>query len=175
MAPLRVKAKNQNLDPIEFTDAQIIFRNFEGKGGDYNTEGNRNFCLLLDENLAKDLEKEGWNIRYPIQRDPDDDLRPYTQIRVAFRNRDGSIKPRPPRVVLVTSRNKKVLTEKNIAMLDYAEIEYIDLIVNPSFWEVNNKHGIKGYVKTMFVTIKEDPLEMKYSDVPEAEALDDDI
>jgi hypothetical protein len=34
--------------------------------------------------------------------------------------------------------------------------------VRPYAWDVNGKTGVKAYLKTLFVTIDEDALELKY-------------
>ena len=42
------------------------------------------------------------------------------------------------------------------------DIETVDLIVNGSYYEMNGKSGLKAYLQSMFVTIREDALELKY-------------
>ena len=45
-------------------DCQLIFRNFEGKEGQYNRKGDRNFAVILPQDVAHQMLKDGWNVRY---------------------------------------------------------------------------------------------------------------
>lgn len=149
---------NKNLN-IE--NAEIRFRNFSGKKGQYNPEGSRNFCVLLDDEIGKQLKADGWNVRYLKPIDPEDDPRPYMQVAVRFDNY-------PPKIILVSSHGKSIIDENKVSMLDWAEFESIDLVINPSHYNVNGKEGIKAYLKTMYATIVEDPFEAKYYDSPDS-------
>ena len=152
---------NKNL-AIE--SARIMFRNFSGKPGQYNNAGNRNFCVLLDDaHLAAALKRDGWNVRYLKPLSEDDDPQPYLQVAVRFDNY-------PPKIVLITSNGKTVLEENEVNILDWADIANVDLIINPSHYNVNGKEGIKAYLKSMYVTIEEDEFERKYADVPTSAA-----
>lgn len=148
---------------LVISDAKLIFRNFSGEEGRFNPAGRRNFCVLLDPNIADVMESEGWNIRWFEPRDEDDIRQPYVQVSVNYKNY-------PPKIVLISAGGKTVLQEDMVHILDWAEIETVDLIVRPYSWEVNDKSGVKAYLKTMYVTIVEDEFESKYGDVPYANA-----
>ena len=148
---------NQNLT-IE--NARILFRNFSGEASKYNRKGDRNFCVLIDPETASMLKNDGWTIRYLKPRDEDDIPQPYMQVKVSFDNI-------PPQVILVTRKNKKALNEDNVEMLDWAELERVDLIIRPYNWSVDGKSGVKGYLKTGYFTIVEDDFAARYEDLPE--------
>lgn len=137
-------------------DAQIIFRNFAGKEGQYNREGDRNFAVILDFKIAEKMLKDGWNVRYLSSREEGEADTPYIQVSVNFNNR-------PPRVVMITSTSRANLGEDSIEVLDWAAIQTADLIARGYEWTVNGKSGVKAYLQSLFITIEEDALERKYS------------
>lgn len=144
-------------------DARIVFRNFAGKEGRYNREGDRNFCVLLDDNVAKQMERDGWNIKALRAREEGDPEQPYIQVTIGF-------KIRPPRIVMITSQGRSVLEEDMIEILDWVDIKSVDLTIRPYEWSVNGKHGLKAYLKTLYVIIHEDPLDLKWSHLDELPA-----
>jgi len=136
--------------------ARIVFRNFAGKEDKYNREGDRNFAIILPQDTADILTSDGWNVKYLTSREENEPNTPYLSIAVSFKNR-------PPRIVMLTSQARTNLTEESVEVLDWAEIENVDLIATPYEWSVNGKTGIKAYLKSLFVTISEDELEQKYA------------
>jgi hypothetical protein len=143
---------------IVMEDVRIVFRNFAGKEGQYNREGDRNFAVLLDDPLAETLLKDGWNVKRLKAREEGDVEQAYLSVSVGF-------KILPPRIVMITSRGRTTLSEEEVELLDWADIRTVDLIIRPYEWVVNGKNGIKAYLKSLFITIQEDALDLKYADI----------
>lgn len=152
------------IQPATLENVRIIFRNFEGKEGQYNRAGDRNFAVVLPWEVADAMAADGWNVKYPKPRgdEEEDNREPYLPVTVGF-------KGRPPRIVTITSRGRTELTEDNVDILDWVDIANVDLVIRPYEWEVNGRSGVKAYLKSMYVTIDEDELDRKYADVPDAE------
>lgn len=138
-------------------DAKITWRNFAGREGMYNVEGQRNFNVIITDELAEQLEADDWNVKYPKPDEEDGTIGPpFVPVTVRF-------DIRPPRIVMITTRGRTPLDESTVEILDWADIETVDLICTGYEWAVNGKTGIKAYLKSLFVTISEDALERKYA------------
>lgn len=142
---------------------RIIFRNFAGKEGQYNREGDRNFAVLLDDTVAEAMAADNWNVKWlkPREGDEDEDSQAYLPVSLNF------AKGRPPRVVLITSRGRTTLDEGDVEQLDWVDIINVDLIVRPYEWTVSGKTGVKAYLQSIYVTIEEDELQRKYAELDE--------
>jgi hypothetical protein len=147
-------------DDLILEDADVIWRNFAGREKPFNSEGDRNFCVNLDADLAMELREKGWNIKQHKVVEEGEEPRYYTQIVVKYGTR-------PPRAVVVNSKGRMQLSEEDISLLDWADIKQWDLVINPHKWEMNGKTGVKGYLKMAFVTLNENFLELKYADLDE--------
>jgi hypothetical protein len=139
---------------------RIIFRNFSGKEGKYNREGDRNFAVLLDDAVATAMAEDNWNVKWLPPRGEDEEETPQAYLPVSV-----SYKGRPPRIVMITSRGRTNIDDTQVEMLDWATIVNVDLIVRPYEWTVNGKSGVKAYLQSLYVTIEEDELERKYGEL----------
>jgi hypothetical protein len=139
-------------------DAQIIFRNFSGKESQYNREGQRNFAVILEPTIAKQMLDDGWNVKYLKVRDGEEgeDPTPYISVEVSYKNR-------PPRIVLITDTARTQLSEDMVESLDWADIRTADLIARGYEWVVGPNTGTKAYLQSLFITIEQDALERKYA------------
>lgn len=151
--PRRVEGK------LQIEDARIIFRNFAGEERQFNPAGKRNFCVVIeDPELAEQLIADGWNVKTRAPREDGDQPTRYLPVEVSY-------KRRPPVITVITSHNKTNLDEESIAMLDYADILYADLIINPYNWSVKDGSGVKAYLDKAYITIQEDAFASKYENV----------
>lgn len=144
-------------------DCDIVLRNFRGEEGKYNKPGVRNFGVLLDPAQAEAMLADGWNVKQFKTRDDADEGEEgsfWLPVEAAFD------KGTPPQIFMITeSRGKTRLHEEEVADLDYVIIQTCDIIVNPYPWGPNARgdSGVKAYLRSMYVTIEEDPLAKKYA------------
>lgn len=150
---------------IKIEGARIIFKNFQGKGDEYNSQGNRNFGVILDDLTATKLEEDGWYVRRlrPREDDPEQYATPWLKVKVNYDRERNLV----PIVVMITSRGKKTLTEEQIGQLDWTSIEKADLIISPYNYPARNGRpaGVSAYLKSIYVIVVEDELELKYADI----------
>lgn len=153
---------NTTIPNIQLEGARLIFKNFQGKKTNCNEEGNRNFGVLLPEDLAEELERTGWNVKRlkPREDDPNQYCQPWMSVKVRY----GNI---PPIAVLINSRGKRPLDEELIGQLDWTMIKNCDLIIRPYQYEMQGKRGVSAYLKAIYVTVQEDEFAEKYANIPD--------
>ena len=148
---------NKEKYEVRIDGARLVFKNFSGAEGKYNPAGNRNFSVFLPTDLANQMEKDGWNVRWLNSKDyEDEEPQAIISVKLNFGNY-------PPNIVLVSDGKMSKLTEDNVNVLDFAELETADLILRGYRWEVSNKSGIKAYLKTGYFVMVVDELAKKYS------------
>lgn len=154
-------SKKKFIQNATLEEARIGFRNFSGKEGKFNKEGDRNFVIFLESVVAEQMAEDGWNIKWLEPRDDQDDKQAFIKVKVNFRNR-------PPRIFIVTSKNKTPIGEDMVDMIDWIDIDFSDVIITPYHYEVNGRSGVAAYLKAIYVNIHEDDLHTKYEAVPDS-------
>lgn len=140
---------------IRIDNAKIAFRNFAGAEGKFNPAGNRNFAVFLPDDVANKMEEDGWNVKW-LDQYKDEPPQAMISVKINFGNY-------PPNVILVSDGKMTRLDETNINVLDFAELEQVDLILRSYEWKVSGKSGIKAYLKTGYFVLVVDELAKKYS------------
>ena len=147
-------------DELTMRDVRIMWRNFAGEARQYNAEGDRNFAIPLEQDLAVKLWDEGWNVKEKIQDDGTHLF--HLPVTVKMNGR------RPPKIFLITmSKNRRVQLNEDTAMaVDFAEFDRVDVTIRPFNWEVNGNKGVKAYLKIFMGALHEDELELEYAHIP---------
>lgn len=145
---------------LEISSAELImpFRNFSGKESRYNPPGKRGFSVYIPSNIdPKELEAEGWNVKWTKPRSEDQVSRPYLNVAVNF-------EIRPPVVMVGTDKNRMhYLDDSTISELDWADIVHVDLAIRPRHFDVNGTQGIKAYLAEMYVIINQSNFSKEYN------------
>lgn len=155
-------AERTNLPMVTLRNADILrgaWRNFAGQKGPYNEEGKRSFHVRLPDDVAAQMAADGFNVRELRPRDEDDE--PGHRLEVAV-----SYKIRPPQIFLISGGVRTLLDEGSVEILDYVDIAIADLMIQPSYWEVNGRDGYKAYLHKLYVTARTDELDEEYASIP---------
>lgn len=166
--------RKRMMDNLVIENATIILRNFSGKEGRYNRAGDRNFGIVLTDELARQMEADGWAIKWlkpKLDIDPEATPTPWLKVKVNYPDPTRT-RSRPPQVTIVTSRNKTDLDESDVKVVDWAEITNVDVEVRPYQWTMHEgtpdeTSGVSAYLQSIYITIAEDKLRNKYANVPD--------
>lgn len=192
--------ENKRVPNLFLEDAEVLpgtWRNFAGRGGMYNKEGDRNFTIVVTEDSSmfyevmdnghkryrkvgvQDLIRDGWKLKPLKPRYEDDENAPPRykfSIAVDF-NYEKKYKGVPPTLVYLYSGKKRTrLTEETISALDYADYRTADLTVHPRYWakEQTGEEGLKAYLREMRVVIQPDRWAEKYAEYDKPDEGGDD-
>lgn len=157
--------KKKFIPALTIENARIMFRNFSGAEKQYNAKGMRNFCLVLENDVAEQMEKDGWNVKYLPAREEGDTPTAFIKVNVRFK--DDPNDSRNPKLVMISSRGQTRLSEEEASLFDFAHIQNVDVKVNP-YVRDPEEGRVTAYLASIFITIVEDDLDRKYADIPEA-------
>lgn len=192
--------ENKRVPNLFLEDAEVLpgtWRNFAGRGGMYNKEGDRNFNVVITENSSmfyeievnnlkhykkvsvQDLIRDGWNLKPLKSRYEDDENAPpryKLNITVKFADAKNHKKVPPTFVYLYSGKKRTRLTEETISALDYADYRTADLTVRPRHWSIEERgeEGIKAYLREMRVVIQPDRWVEKYAEYDKPDEGGDD-
>lgn len=162
-----------------FENVRLIFRNFRGEAHPkYNRDGARSFHIMLDKELAVELESQGYNIRWPKPNpeiNPEEDTRnPSLEVTVSREN--ARINP-SVKLFLVDGDNPTRISTQDLAqvdMLDNLMLGPCDVVVSPYRWVMDEgtpheTTGIKAYLSVLYANLRDDivdPFAEKYGSGP---------
>ena len=133
---------------LKVEGAQIRFKNFSGVGSEFNTPGNRNFQLIIEDPMFADIvARNGYNIKEHPSTDPNDPPYWTLQCNVGY-------KAVPPVINVYEGDRCTSLTEETVGILDGARIQYIDLLINGNAWEKLGKTGVKAWIREMHAVLE---------------------
>jgi hypothetical protein len=164
-------------DEVKLEGISLIWRNFAGEKKLYNENGKRQFAIPLEEEMALELYFAGWNVKDNSNKVND----PTHSAEEVLYHLDVTVKMDskvPPRLFVVAKKwsekeqgqiSVRTLVDDidvPLSILDFAPIDYADVILRPFNWDVNGKQGVSGYLKTLFAFLRVDDLEAKYAHIP---------
>lgn len=147
-----------------FRNCHLMFSNFEGKEGRYNDEGARNFNIRLNQKDADYLTDEGFRVRPVPPKDPD--AEPLFLLKVNVMFKDDPKDSRNPKILLKNNHGNKKLDENSVQILDWADIENVNVSINP-YNSPKNDHTT-AYLNMLIAQMHEDPFEAEFYDVPDS-------
>lgn len=146
---------------LQIDDALVLgrpFRNFAGRAGQYNREGDRNFALMIPtEEMANELVEKGWNVKIRDGREDGDGPFMFLPVKVKFNDRG-------PAAYLISGNRRVRLDEESISCLDDIDFRNVDLDIRPFDWEVNGKTGRSAYLQSIEVTQEIDRFTARYAE-----------
>ena len=156
-------------EKITIYGAKLCFRNFSGKPSEYNAEGDRNACIILNDEQAEELAQAGWPVKVRPPREDHEDEGNFNFMK--FKVKYGANPNLHPKIYRIVNGKQVLMTERTLGALDYDVIENVDVRLRP----FNYKPGkCSAYVDTMYVTVEDDPLAAKYATEPVADFIDSD-
>lgn len=141
-------------------DCKLMFRNFTGKAGKFNREGDRSFAIRLDQEVGQAMLEDGWNVKFLHPRSEGEEPTPYITVKVRFNDYGPTVKLRTNGLI-------QVMTEQTIGQLDWLELEDVFVRIRPYNWELaDGKCGTTAYLDQLGATEVLDEFAKMYGDAP---------
>ena len=177
---------------VEFEEASIKWRNFSGAAKEFNTEGDRNFHIVIPDRELRQSEVDSFMDIYRDAHIVDGEDGPILMFEnqeiitvvdalnalgwnVKFKapREEGdtgsySLKvkvkfnDRGPLVQLISGRAINDLDERQVGSLDFIDIVYSDIVIRPYDWESRFGTGRTAYLQKIYVTQEVDLFAEKY-------------
>lgn len=154
----------KRLKELEIEGATLLggaFKNFGGKPGRYNREGDRNIAISLDEETALRLEDEGWPVRKKEAREEGDEPLYFLAVKIKFKSQGARMDPEIWKGV--SADNMVLQSEEDLFKLDNDEIENFDIVIRPWCRDDNGEWKVTLYLSQAWATIKTSRLARKYT------------
>ena len=133
------------------------YRNFSGAPDAKTPAGKRTICVVLDEETAKALKEEGWNVK---STKPSDGYEPtlYLKVNVSYMFSEPDIEVFDNDAY----ENGVFFNERMVGKLDKRRIKYVDVNISPSSKKYEHPDGspatYAAYLETMNVVVENDPI-----------------
>lgn len=137
----------------------IRMRNFSGVATDFNSAGNRSFCLFLTDEQAEYFTNEGLNVKW-LHGSEDRPPKAFLSMTVKYRDKSGRELRYPPEVRGTINGQVRVYTEEDISELDSLVIQDADVVFHGA--KRPDKENYTNYVDRLGVNIETDWFNEKY-------------
>ena len=157
--------------PITLRDVEVLrsrFRNFSGGPTKFNPQGgSRFFNIRLSPEKAAELRESGWRVKTIPAREDYEEAH-ILKVNVNYGGREA------PKIVLVTEIRKTPIGEAEVDLLDHADIDRADLILNPYRNPNSDEDLVTAYLQRGHFYIKLDELELEFA-LEETEGSADEV
>lgn len=177
---------------VEFEEASIKWRNFSGAAKEFNSEGDRNFHIVIPDRELRKAEVDSFMDIYrnaDLVDNGDGPVLVYEGNEIitvvdALNALGWNVKCKAPRdeedtasyslkvkvkfndrgplVQLISGRAQNDLTENTVGSLDFIDIVYSDIVIRPYDWESRFGTGRTAYLQKIYVTQEVDRFAEKY-------------
>ena len=150
------------IDELELADVRVkwSFSHFDGREEGYNSEGDHNFTVILDEEIAKKALAEGWAVKEMDPYEEGDPPEWLLKCKISY-------KYEPPLIYLIKNQRKLRAEVRDLRDIRRDTTERIDVILQPSRWVNGPNSGITAYVKELYATVRQSRFRDQYEDLEE--------